>query len=149
MESLIVLVFLLVLGYVAGSVAEKRHYRSIEKREADLAGGPIVTEVVLTPKNRPIKRAVLVSGSVVISIDYFKRILAGLQNFFGGNIGAYQTLVDRARREALLRMIEGAPTADLICNVRIETSAIGRAANRRKAVGSVECLAYGTAVFYK
>ncbi|MCI5128213.1 MAG: hypothetical protein D3907_06860, partial [Candidatus Electrothrix sp. AUS3] len=33
---------------------------------------------------------------------YFKRIVAGLRNIFGGNVQSYETLVDRARREAVI-----------------------------------------------
>jgi uncharacterized protein YbjQ (UPF0145 family) len=90
-----------------------------------------------------------VQGSAVISIDYFKRMLAALRNIVGGEVKSYETLVDRARREATLRMKEMAWDADIILNLRIETSAIGNSANRRKAVGSIEAIAYGTAITYK
>ena len=88
-------------------------------------------------------------GSAVISIDYFKRILAGLRNIVGGEVKSYETLVDRARREATLRMKEMAWDADIILNLRIEISAIGNSANNRKAIGSIEAIAYGTAITYK
>jgi len=64
-------------------------------------------------------------------------------------VKSYETLVDRARREATLRMKEMAWDADIILNLRIETSAIGNSANRRKAIGSIEAIAYGTAITYK
>ena len=92
-------------------------------------------------------RCSLVSGSVVISVDYFKRILAGLRNIFGGNVQSYETLVDRARREAVLRMKESCPDADYVLNLRLETSSIFK--GKRKQVGSVEVLAYGTAVYFQ
>jgi uncharacterized protein YbjQ (UPF0145 family) len=88
----------------------------------------------------------LVIGSVVVSIDYFKRFLAGLRNLFGGRVTAYETLLDRARREALLRMKEQAEAAGakLVFNVKYETSSISK--GRKDTVGSVEMLAYGTAL---
>jgi len=92
-----------------------------------------------------VKETKLVGGSVVISIDYFKKIVASLANLFGGNIATYETLVDRARREAILRMKEDAKDASEIINIRIETSSISKNANRN--VGAVEVLAYGTAVW--
>jgi uncharacterized protein YbjQ (UPF0145 family) len=46
----------------------------------------------------------LVSGSVVISSDYFKTFVAGFRAFFGGRFRGYETLLERARREALLRL---------------------------------------------
>jgi uncharacterized protein YbjQ (UPF0145 family) len=47
-----------------------------------------------------------VSGSVVVSVDYFKRFLAGLRTLVGGRVTSYETLLDRARREAILRCKE-------------------------------------------
>ena len=45
---------------------------------------------------------------------------------FGGRVSAYETLVDRARREAILRMKEEAKGADIILNMRLETSSISK-----------------------
>ena len=39
--------------------------------------------------------------------------------------------------------------ADIILNVRIETSSIGKSSNDRRAIGSIEAFAYGTAVSLK
>ena len=76
-------------------------------------------------------------------------MLASLRNIFGGKVAAYESLVDRARREAVLRMKEKAPNADIVLNTRIETSTIGRSANSRRSIGSIEAIAYGTAVSYR
>jgi len=146
MQDLIVFVVLLSLGYFAGTMAESRHYRSIQKRERELLKLPAVTAEDFLDEGREIEDVRLVHGSVVISIDYFKRILAGLRNIFGGEVKSYLTLIDRGRREAVLRMKEEAADADIILNLRIETSAIGQNANRRNTVGSIEVMAYGTAV---
>jgi len=43
MEQLIVVIVLVGLGYFVGSIAEKRHYRSIVSREAQLLHIPAVT----------------------------------------------------------------------------------------------------------
>ena len=92
--------------------------------------------------------AVLVTGSVVISIDYFKRLLALIRNIFGGRVSSYESLVERARREALLRMKEQAAQhgCAMVVNVRLETAAIGYRANSKQQIGSVETIAYGTAL---
>ena len=146
MVDLIVFLCLLALGFGAGTFAEKRHYRSIEKRERAFLKLPAVS--LRTPPYKPeeISESRLVYGSVVISIDYFKRVLAALRNIFGGGVKSYESLVDRARREATLRMKEKAPEADMIVNVRIETSSIGKSSNRKGNIGSLEAIAYGTAV---
>ncbi|PLX87829.1 MAG: hypothetical protein C0619_14620 [Desulfuromonas sp.] len=145
--DLFIFLILLLCGYIVGSLSERRHYRSIEARERALLRLAVVTaEGRFDPYQ--VKDAFLVNGSVVISTDYFKRLLAILRNIFGGRVKAYESLVDRARREAILRMKEQARAggAQMIVNLRLETATIGRSANRKKQVGSVEAMAYGTAV---
>ena len=149
MGQLIIVIVLIGLGYVVGSIAEKKHYRSIISREAQLLHIPTVSVKNMIEGGVDIIDARMVQGSVVISIDHFKRILASLRNIFGGNVTAYESLVDRARREAILRMKEKSPNADIVLNTRIETSTIGRSANSRKSIGSIEAMAYGTAVSYR
>jgi len=148
MENLIIFLVLMSLGYIAGSIAEKRHYRSIHKREQALLKLPAVTLKTAHYTPEQVASSRLVQGSAVISIDYFKKILAGLRNVFGGTVKSYESLMDRARREALLRMKEMAGDAAVIVNVRIETAAIGKQANR-KSVGCLEAVAYGTAITLK
>ena len=145
--DLIIFLSLLLLGYLAGSWAERRHYRSINRREKALLQLPVVTAEGSFPPER-IADATLVTGSVVVSIDYFKRLLAILRNIFGGRVKSYESLVDRARREAILRMKESANEqgAKMVVNLRLETAMIGKNANKKKQVGSVEAIAYGTAI---
>ncbi len=145
MYDLLFFLALIVVGYVAGTLTEKRHYRSIRRRETAFLPLPAVTMKTVDYPEEKVKSAELVYGSAVISIDYFKRILAGLRNIFGGTVKSYESLIDRARREALLRMKEMAADATVIVNVRIETATIGRKANK-KGVGCLEAIAYGTAL---
>ena len=139
---------LLSVGYFIGSYTEKMHYKSIIAREKSFLGLPAVTIKNGHDISRTVLHSQLAQGSVVISIDYFKRFLAALRNLFGGNVVSYETLIDRGRREALLRMKEDAGSADIIINTRLETSVIGASANRKNSLGSIEVLAYGTAVKY-
>jgi len=145
--DLVIFLALAILGYTAGSLAEKRHYRSIIKREKELLKMAVVTAEGSFPPGK-VKESALVTGSVVVSIDYFKRLLAILRNIFGGRVKSYESLVDRARREAILRMKESAKKqgANMIINMRLETATIGRNANKKKTVGSIEAIAYGTAI---
>jgi uncharacterized protein YbjQ (UPF0145 family) len=145
MYDLIVLIVLLTIGYVVGRFAETRHYRSIIAREEALRGIPAVTTKLL-PTMDPPARTTLVAGNVVISVDYFKKFVAGLRNLAGGRVVAYETLVDRARREAILRMKLDAKRrgAKMVFNVKLETSSISK--GRKNSIGSLEVLAYGTAV---
>jgi len=135
---------LMFLGYLFGSLAEKSHYKSIRKREKEFINLPtIAIKKPLSQEN--IKEVKLVAGNVVISIDFFKKFLAGLRNIFGGRISAYETLIDRARREAILRMKAQAREASEIVNIKIETASISK--NTKGGIGSVEVFAYGTAIY--
>ena len=138
----------IALGYFFGRYAENKHYKSILEREGKFRKLPTANWKIPLPMQGNIVEARLVTGSVVISIDYFKRLLAGLRNVFGGRVRSYETLVDRARREAILRMKEQCPHASQIINVRIETSSISQNA-KKGTIGSVEALAYGTALIFK
>ncbi|MEE8272175.1 MAG: heavy metal-binding domain-containing protein [Alphaproteobacteria bacterium] len=143
--ELIVAAALLALGFGVGSAREARHYHSIRRREAELEWLPVMS-TPLDGDGEPPPRTALVGGSVVISVDYFKRFLAAIRMLIGGRVGAYESLVDRARREALLRMRAQARDlgATSVMNVRMETASISKGGRGR--VGSVEVVAYGTAV---
>ena len=141
---------LIILGYVSGSIVEKRHYSSIKKREEEMVE-LLVINIRRICHDSDVQHSTLVTGSAVISIDYFKRFLAVLHNLLGGRIRSYESLIDRARREAILRMKEkaAAEQADIIVNFRLETSTIGQSANSKQQIGCVEALAYGTAVTFQ
>ncbi len=147
MDSLIIFLILLSLGYAFGKMAENRHYRSIHAREQALITLPTTSSKKPIGNPAPIHHAELVHGHVVVSVDYFKQIVAGLRTIFGGTVQSYETLLDRARREAILRMKERCPGADQILNLRIETSSISKGGSDR--IGSVEVLAYGTAISFQ
>ncbi|HEY9034306.1 MAG TPA: YbjQ family protein [Pseudomonadales bacterium] len=151
MDALIQLgIFLLLTltGYVSGRIVEKRHYHSIREREQQL-GDVLLLSQRLPPTELLRHHGQLVCGSVVISVDYFKTLAAGLKNLFGGRITAYESLLDRARREAVLRMQEQARTlgADAVINLKFETSQVS--GNAGQGIGSVEVLAYGTAMIHR
>lgn len=144
MIELTIFLILLALGYGFGQWAERKHYRSIAEREKILNRLPAVSS-----KYPPVDKAydqVLVTGSTVISVDYFKRFIAGLRNLFGGRVTSYESLLDRARRESILRMKSEAQHlgADLVFNVKLETASISK--GRQNTIGAVEILAYGTAL---
>ena len=143
--DLIVFATLITVGFFAGRVSESRHYASIRKRERELAGVLVFTNR-MPPSAAGDRDAALVTGSVVVSEDYFKRVLSSLQSIFGGRLKSYESLLDRARREAVLRMKEQAQRrgARMIINIKFQTLAIpGR---QPGSIGAVELLAYGTAL---
>lgn len=145
MIDIIIFFSLLALGYGFGRYAESRHYQSILTREETLRSLPAIASKHL-PADKAACATSLVAGSVVISVDYFKTFIAGLRNLLGGRVTSFETLLDRARREAILRMKEEAKAAgaSMIFNIKLETCSIYR--GNRSRIGSVEVLAYGTAL---
>jgi uncharacterized protein YbjQ (UPF0145 family) len=153
MEALIALIsnlgiplLIIVIALITGSLIERRHFRTIDEREKRL-GHIALLNGKHYPDDRPVNKSQFVEGSVVISYDYFKRFLAGLRQIFGGEVKAYVSLLDRGRREAMLRMKAKCPDADLIVNFRVETSSVSKG-RKKRSIGSVEVLAYGTAIWY-
>ncbi len=136
---------LVILGYVFGRHAEQKHFKSIIEREQNYSHLLAFSER-FPPPDLDVRQSALVVGSVVVSVDYFKRVAAGLRSFFGGRVAVYESLLERARREAILRMKEEALTkgASMIVNVKLETASITKGAEGQ--VGAVEVFAYGTAL---
>lgn len=145
MAQITIFFTLIIIGYLVGQALEKKHYKSIAEREQALVN------LVTTSSKRPVGKmdaivhCELVRGNVVVSIDYFKRFVAILRNLVGGNVRSYETLIDRGRREAILRLKESCPGATQIINLRIETSSIYKGEGNQ--LGSVEVLAYATALY--
>ena len=146
MSDIIIFLILMSAGYIFGKQAENRHFARIRKKEALFMHVPATNSKRPLLSSRKVNQARLVRGNVVISIDYFKRIYASVINIFGGKVVPYESLLDRARREAILRLKESAPSADEFMNLRIETASITK---NTKSVGSIEVLAYATAIYYK
>lgn len=133
---------LFVFSYFIGTYREKAHLKNIVEREKALVSLPALT--LKCAEDRPVVKTELVMGSVVIGGDFFKQTVAGLASLFGMRISVAEAMMDRARREAILRMKENAVGADAILNVRIEGMKIGE----RKKITGIEALACGTAVYY-
>lgn len=141
---------ILMVAYFIGSSIEKKHFANIRKREDSLHKFPVVSFDTM-PDDWHASSSTMVTGSIVISLDYFKRVIAGLRGLIGGRIKTYEPLLERARREALLRMAESARAQgfDAIFNVRLETSRLANARRDGKGTAGVEMLAFGTAVKFK
>jgi uncharacterized protein YbjQ (UPF0145 family) len=136
---------LLLIGIIFGTMNERNHFARIAKAEEELSDIKVFNIKTL-PDNVQAGGA-LVTGNVVIAVDYFKVFVAGFIMLFGGRLSGFEKLMERARREALVRMQREAKAlgADAIYNTRIEFSAVGQ---RPKKIGGAELFAYGTAVKY-
>lgn len=134
-------VVLLVLGYLFGRLAERRHFKKLIEREAATRYLPVVASRY-PPEDRVYDQQ-LVCGNVVIASDYFKAFLAGLINIFGGRVTPFESMLDRARRESVLRMKDAAIAlnAAYVFNIKFETSRVATG-----KIAAMEVLAYGTAM---
>ncbi len=140
----VIFLVLLLIAFFTGEWLERRHFKSIRSREGRWQRLPAIS-FRSTPSAWQVTDTGLVMGNTVVSVDYFKRFLAGLRMIFGGRVRSYETLLDRARREALLRLKKDAIDRGYhaVINVRLETS---RMANGKGGQGTagVEILAFGT-----
>lgn len=137
---------LIVLGKVVGSSIERRHFESLAEREGRFVKQPTYSTKRFET-SAAVRSAELAMGSVVVSVDHFKRFVSAFRMLIGGEVRSYSGLIERARREAVLRMKESHPRADAFVNVRLETSTISSTTGD-EGTGTVEVLAYGTAVQY-
>ena len=138
---------LLLCGYVVGKKREQRHLRELDRRESEFSAMPAIPLAHIAGAELP-ERIALVQGSVVVSIDYFKRVVSAVLQIFGGRIDAYEVVLRRARREAIVRMKEDARSRglDAVVCVRLETARLASSGSRGKGTAGVEVLAFGTAV---
>ena len=134
MLDIIVLLVMLTLGFFVGNHIEQKHFENIRKREAQLKHLPIHSHM----GNYQTGEVKMVHGSVVVASDYFKSFVANIKNFFGGRLSSFESLLDRARREAILRMKEDARRwgATEIIDVRLNTSFIDQLGIEVSAVGT-------------
>ena len=146
--DLVIIITCLVICYITGSTIEKNHFKDIKSREVALYKSLCVTYGKAFSRSPKIKNSFLVSSSVVIGCDYFKSFLAGLRNLFGGNVSAYESVLDRGRREAVLRMREYAlaQKANAVINVKVETVMLDPLGTKQNP--KVCVTAYGTAIEY-
>ena len=141
------ILFVLIMGaaWGIGRWIDRRHLAQLDIDEAELRG---VTASNCDPDRgneaSPARGVALVTGSVVVANNRFKMWRARWRSLIGGRIVHYETLVFRARREAIVRMKREARElgSDHVCGVRLQSTAVG--VNNQP--GGVEVVAYGTAI---
>ena len=145
--SYVITPLMLFGAWISGGILERRHLKNLRLLESGSRGVLAVTIEDLPP-DWHVESCELVMGNVVISQDYFKRFAASIKGIFGGNVRVLEPLLERARREALIRMkgVAHARGYDTIINVRIETATLASARRDGKGTAGVEILAFGTAI---
>jgi len=112
MELIILLIFLLITFY-SGKRAETKHYTLISEEE-----------------------------QVVLWADYFRNFVAGFIHLFGWRLSVYESLLDRARREAMNRAkkICKEKWYNCLTHLRYETTVLS--STKRKAIPQIEVFVY-------
>ncbi len=143
--KLVIVLLLVAIGWVWGRKNERRHLQELAEREG-AARDILLFSTRYPPLDQGPLDTYLVAGEAVVAADHFKMFVAGLRKIVGGRFDAYELLIERARREALLRLKEEARTAGctLVFNVRVET--IPLTVDNQGSGTAIQVLAYGTAV---
>ena len=130
-----------VIGWLIAAWFERRHIKSMNIREIPLSEISINTSKQASDCEP--EGCTLLIGSVVVAHDYFRTLIIFIRRLIGGNIRPYERLVQRGRREALIRLKEEAElrAIDKVINVRFTTTAISG-----RFLHAVEMVAYGTGV---
>lgn len=144
--SLVWQVFMLPIGLIFGGMAERKHFRQLDEREA--------ANIVRVDNRKRIDRpetvtaATMVTGQVVVATDYWKSFAMKLRNIVGGEVKSADRLMQRGRREAMMRLCDEAAGqgATEVWNIRLTTSNIGMMRGKSGGNMQVEVLAFGTAV---
>jgi len=140
--------FFLGLGFFVGGWTERSHFKRLDERESG-NGDFMVTQIkTCHDASGDGPPPTMLIGEAVIASDYLKSFLGKLRNIFGGEVKSYQSLLERARREALQRIIEQARAAgyNAVCNVRFQNADIGgNTAAKKKGVVMASILASATA----
>ena len=137
--KIVITLVLFFIGWGVGRFIEQKHLKELEEKERHLLHIRIDTNKFQMSEDQ----GQLISSNVVISHDYFKYIIAQIQNFFGGRLTTYESAVERARREAIVRLKQEAEKvgAKQIMGLRLSTTELGMQG------GMAEVFAYGTAIY--
>ena len=100
-------------------------------------------KVILSAGGKELEMLGLVKGSTIQSKNIGRDITQSLKTLVGGELSAYNDMMNEARALATKRMVAEAEAlgADAVVNIRYASSAIMQ--------GAAEVIAYGTAVKFR
>lgn len=136
--QIIIFAILFSVGFGFGRYNEGKHFRYLDEQEQRLAYIRVNNSRFVVSEYS----GQMISSNVVISHDYFKYAITNVQNILGGRLTSYESVVERARREAIVRLKLEAEKigATQIMGIRLSTTELGMQG------GMVEVFAYGTAI---
>lgn len=137
----------LLAAWIIGNLITAHHEESLKRRQEDVAHIRVTNMKTLIDSVAGDRPPALITGEVTMGIDHFRGFLGKLKNIFGGEVRSYQTTLDRARREVVMRLIEEAHKLgyDAVANMRIDFADISGNATRSQKASSVSILGSATA----
>lgn len=139
-------------GCIIGCLTESAHYKRLAQDEQELSD-VVVSDMKFLPANWHASNPIFVCENVAIANDYWKSFAFQFRKIFGGPCYGFQRMIERARREALVRMKRQAKRkgANVVWNVRFDymTIQMGYHEGNHYYAAGVEVCAYGTAFFVK
>jgi len=138
---------LVVCGMIIGRSVEKNHFAELDQKEAANRDFLVTNLKTFPLAASGMQDPTIVMSEVVIGSDYLKSWLAGWRGFFGGEIKSLQTLQVRAKREAIVRLIDQARQQgfNAICNLRINSANITGVAKSKNSLPMAVVIATATA----
>lgn len=69
----------------------------------------------------------VVSAEVIIGANFFKDILGGLRDFFGGRSGTYEKVLDEAKQNAMRELVQKAQAfgANAVVGIDLDFETVG------------------------
>ena len=114
------LLMLLVTFYI-GNRIQRNHEKSIAERQI------IYRDLAIDNLKEPpaeAEKSFFVCGEMVLAVDAYRTFISTLKQLIGGEIKSFYSIMARARREAILRLLADAKLkqADGVCNIRVESA---------------------------
>ncbi|HYJ37244.1 MAG TPA: heavy metal-binding domain-containing protein [Chitinophagaceae bacterium] len=87
----------------------------------------IITTTPSIEGKRIIEYLGVVTSQTIIGANFFKDILAGLRDFFGGRSGAYERILDEAKQFAMSELVQRAKAmgADAVVGIDLDYETVG------------------------
>jgi uncharacterized protein YbjQ (UPF0145 family) len=133
-----------IIPMISGRIIEQKHFKELERREGALKGKVLIHNKKYPTMEQP-SGSFLVAGEVCIGADRFKTWLAKWRQLVGGRMGSLAPVIERARREATLRMVESAVKQGCteVGNIRFTTANLRWNAKQQKEL-LISVTVYGT-----
>ncbi|HMO14133.1 MAG TPA: heavy metal-binding domain-containing protein [Pirellulaceae bacterium] len=118
---------LLVAAFALGGYVDRKHLANLAERERLCQSIQLSQSQHFFSPHFGGSPPQIVTAETVVANNHFKRFLASWRKFFGGEIKSFHVLVERARRETLMRLVENAQQQgfNALCNVRLDSVDIG------------------------